>query len=127
MRGACAPLIPFATNNPTPGECGRYASGSAASRLPFEASRLEHRTFETRGIAMDALACWRRCGSEKGRHRLQGVPRRMRDTAGGTPALPKTRRPALSPIIDAGWYQFPIVRLIPDVGMTCTRLVESNF
>jgi len=65
-----------------------------ASRLPFEASRLEHRTFETRGIAMDALAGWRRCGSEKGRHWLQGVSRRMRDTAGGTSALPEARRTA---------------------------------
>ena len=47
-------------------------------------------------------------GPHFGRHAqpMADVPGRIPGTAGETPALPKTRRPALSPVVSGRWYQF---------------------
>ena len=36
---------------------------------------------------------------------MADVPGRIPGTAGETPALPKTRRPALSPVVSGRWYK----------------------
>src|SRR5712672_1035696 len=51
-------------------------------------------------------------GPHFGRHAqpMADVPGRIPGTAGETPALPKTRRPALSPVVCGRWYQLNRLR-----------------
>src|SRR5712675_1848643 len=55
------------------------------------------------------------------------VPGRIPGTAGETPALPKTRRPALRPVVSGRWYHVPHALIRSRQGVRTRAMTRIHF